>query len=246
MVEYSGGRTFDPCRAACEADDSRLDVSPTCVLFSEAARDRYFQVAERAEEVGYEATLRYEGCGCLWAEVSAEGVFTKFETTYSTSDDAVDFLRSRLGSIDLGSEFESCLAGSEIPVVFGHYSREWLVENRRRDLIVPIYDFIAAEGLARATNVPYESRFEWLYLNIKFGILYIGNARYLAEASYGCLSPEFSKFVIVDSVTDDDEVDLAHRISIGECPFRYLYPISSFQEGVLMRMAMDDGSAGAN
>ena len=151
VVDYSeSGESFEPCRTACKQELPSLDVSAICLTVNRNARKQYDFAIHRTEPIGYAIEVTHGGCGCLTAEISADGRLANLEVVYSNLGSALDLFAKEIDYIQIDSPVESCLIDAVVPIVFGIDAESATETNGRRHTIHPVYKFISENRLLSA------------------------------------------------------------------------------------------------
>jgi hypothetical protein len=241
-IDYSEtGERFEACRSECEHRLSSMDVSVPCLMLNQDAMIQYTDALERGEEVGYAHTARFGGCGCATTVMSLDGRLTDMEIVYSNSKDASAFFGDAIDHVQLDLPIESCLENAVVPIVFfGLGSEPSEVFKRRNQSIFPMRQVIFDYGLEETSGIVLEGEIGWSSLNTKFGVLYVGEGRYLAEAELdsNCLPLDTATDISIDGRKEIGSEVSAEQIKIEECWLRRLYPISAEQEMALKRLSI--------
>ena len=235
-VVYGEDPAFDACRSAC--DGRELDVSLTCTLFRSESRDQYFEAVLRSHEAGDYLLTKIEGCGCGTARVTEDGRLTDYDFIFVQPPEAAAAYTELLDEVKLRVPVSECLFDEPVHIAFGDNTSEWLAANGRRHTVYPVYQFIKHNELSETPDVQLASEMGWSSLNINFGILYLGEDRYLAEATRYCMPTTDPESIQFDEPVNAKDVVPADTLRIDDCYIAYLYPIDTEQELALKRLSL--------
>ena len=239
-IDYSDtGDSFEPCKAECEQKLHFLDVSELCLTVSRNARKQYDFAIHRTQPIAYAIEAAHGGCGCLTAEISADGNLANLEVAYSNLDGALNLFGNEIGYVQIDPPVETCIVGAVVPIIFGDNPESRTEAYPRRHTVHPVYKFIADNGLRRESRTVANEAIGWSSLNFHFGIMRSGADGYLVESREHCLPTGAATEFSFNKNVKAGDIITADRIKIDDCRLASLYPIDAEQALALKRIALD-------
>jgi hypothetical protein len=233
--------TFEPCVTVCEANLKKmLDVSGFCLLSNRNALNQFGETMNWLDDIGFAHTAKYGGCGCLTTVISPEGRLTNPQVVYSNIEVNSAYFREEIDYVRIGPPVESCLVNGVLPIVLGYKDEVSAGTEDRRHTIYQVRKMISADALDELSTVVLEQDIGWFGLNTKFGVFYVGEDRYLAEAEFVsyCLPQDTATDIYIDGRKEIGSEITAKQIRIEECRLQRLYPIDAEQEIALKRLSV--------
>jgi hypothetical protein len=204
------------------------------------ALNQFGETMNWLNDIGFAHTAKYGGCGCLTTVISPEGRLKNAQVVYSNIEVNLAYFREEIDYVRVGSPVESCLVNGVLPIVFGYADEVSAGTQNRRHTIHQVRKMISADALDELSTIVLEQEIGWSGLNTKFGIFYVGEDRYLAEAeseSY-CLPQDAATDISIDGRKEIGSEITAKQIRIEECWLERLYPIDAEQEIALKRLSV--------
>ena len=230
------------CRAECSILFTQV---PACMKQKPSIRELTQILRPMFEELEAVDMLNDSVCGCLTMQLSPAGNFENINVVYASAPNVAAefssvFSNQSLSLSDSKFDFVGCISDTKIPMFFGTGFPNQDLSNGRPHAIHPTYELIASDSLTEVSGILADHEIGWSSLNVKFGIIYDGQNRYLAEASRYCLPIEDKVDISIEGKVRRGGLVSASRIRINKCALLSLFPITNEQALELKRISNDE------